>query len=111
MTREISEADWNIISAVAPLAQERFCTRVLDEMQRITSNRSRSARDKYAEIYELVVERDKELGRTFDGLKRSTALLQLTSMRGMGLLMDDEFNRLSQDTRDQVQKILGLPLR
>jgi hypothetical protein len=111
MMRDIAERDWKILRELSPIALERFCDRVIDEMQRIGSTRSRTARDRYAELYELIVERDKELGRTFDDLRRSTALLQLTSIHSMGLLMDDEFNRFSEETRDRVTTILGRPKR
>ena len=53
------------------------------------------------------IRRDKEIAQTFNDLRRSRAFTQIASLKGRGLLTEDEFLRFSQDTRDSVDLLLG----
>ena len=60
--------------------------------------------ERLLELLELV-----EFDRSpFNDLKRSTALHQLTCMRRLELLTDDEFTQFGQETRETVQRWLEL---
>jgi hypothetical protein len=37
MTREINESDWKLLRQFQPLALERFCQRVLAEVEQLTA--------------------------------------------------------------------------
>ncbi|MCX6348187.1 MAG: hypothetical protein NTV79_01605 [Candidatus Aureabacteria bacterium] len=43
--------------------------------------------------------RDEELGRAFNDYRRSTALMQLTNIRSLGLLTDEEVRLFSEETQ------------
>lgn len=60
-------------------------------------------------MYRLVRERDEELAAAFDGLRRSTAVVQLAHMRRLGLVTDEEFAGFGPETRAAVAALLGLP--
>ena len=107
MMREIKESDWKFLRQVHTVALERFCEQILLEIQGVNSDRSKSFHQKYLDTYELIHRRDKEMARTFNGLRRSTALLQLASMKALGLVTGDDFMCFSQETRDAVDLMLG----
>jgi len=105
--REIKESDWKFLRQLRLVALERFSEQVLLEIQSINSDSAKSFHQRYLDIYEVLHRHDKEMVQTFDGLRRSTALFQLASMKNRGLLTGDDFLCFSQETRDAVNLILG----
>jgi hypothetical protein len=77
------------------------------EIERINSDSAKGFHQKYLDIWEVLRRRDKELAQAFDNPRRSTAFIQLASMKGLGLLTEDEFLRFSQETQDAVNLLLG----
>jgi hypothetical protein len=106
MPREIKEADWKVLRRLHPLALERFCQRVLAEIELIEHDDAQSFHQRYLAIFEVVERRDHEMGRIFDNPKRSTALTMLAQMRSKGFLMEDEFSSLSPETRSAIGLLL-----
>jgi hypothetical protein len=107
MTRQIKESDWKIFRQVHAEALERFSERVLLEVERINSDRAKGFHEKYLEIWKVLKRRDKEMSQAFDDLRRSTAWTQIASMKGLGLLTEDELGRFSPETREVVDLMLG----
>jgi hypothetical protein len=107
MMREIKESDWKLLRQLHSEALERFCKQILLEIESINSDRAKSFHRKYLDTYALLQRRDKEIAQTFDDLRRSTAFIHLASMKGRGLLTEDEFLRFSQETREVVDLLLG----
>ena len=107
MSREISEADWKILRQLKPLALERFCQRVLAEVAHLAADTTKSAHERYLAIFELTRDRDKDLARAFNNLRRSTALWQLASMKSQRLLTEAELASFSQETREILQTFIG----
>ncbi|HKC84988.1 MAG TPA: hypothetical protein VKG02_03365, partial [Blastocatellia bacterium] len=83
------------------------CQRVLDDSERLHGDSSHSAHERYIAIYRIFDERDKEVARLFNDLRRSTALLQIAALKGRGLLTEEEFARFSQETQGWVAALLG----
>jgi hypothetical protein len=106
MPREIKESDWKVLRRLHPHALERFCERVLAEIDRVENDNARSFHRRYLDIFEIVQRRDREMGRIFNDLKRSNALAMLTQMRANDLLMEREFSSLSADTRNATGLLL-----
>src|SRR5215217_7055944 len=99
MPREISERDWKLLRELKPIALERFCDRVLAELAGVAGARDKGSHERYLAAFDLIRRRDRDLADTFDGLRRSTALLQLAAMRSRGLVTDEEFARFGAETR------------
>jgi hypothetical protein len=107
MSRSISEPDWKVLRELKPIALDRFCQRVLDEIARVASDASKTSHERYLAVYQLIERRDRELATAFNGLRRSTALLQLMSMQSHGLLTAEEMSRFSAETREVVRALVG----
>jgi hypothetical protein len=105
--RQIKESDWKILRKLHRIALERFCERVLEEIDRIKSDSTKSFHEKYLDIYDVTRRRDKEMARIFDNLRRSVAFEQLALMKGYGLLTEEELSQFSQETRNLVEVLLG----
>lgn len=95
MPEKIKETDWKLLSQLRTVALERFCQRILSEIEHININHAISAHQRYAEIYQIIQRRDKEIAQTFDDHRRSSALHELAAIQFHGLLTPEEFLRFS----------------
>jgi hypothetical protein len=104
---EIKEPDWKVLRRVHPLALERFCERVLAEIDRVSRDGPTSHHARYLQIFRILQQRDQEMARLFDNPRRSHALTMLAQIRSQGLLTESEFSSLSPETRGAIQMLLG----
>src|SRR5580693_9866510 len=104
----IKEPDWKVLRRVHPLALERFCERVLAEIDRVSRDGATSHHARYLQIFRILQQRDREMARLFDNPRRSHALTMLAQIRSQGLLTEDEFSSLSPETRGAIQMLLGV---
>jgi hypothetical protein len=102
----IAEADWRVLRRVHSLALERYCERVLAEIERVTQNSAASPHQRYLDIFKIIERRDREIASIFNDPKRSNALTMLARIRAAGLLTEDEFSGLSPETRSAVELLL-----
>jgi len=86
---------------------ERFCERVLAEIDPMIQVRAQSAHQRYLGIFKIIEQRDREMASIFNDPKRSNALTMLARIRSDGLLAEDEFSSLSQETRSAIELLLG----
>jgi hypothetical protein len=108
MSRDIPESDWKVFREVHAAALERFCRRVLGDIERIMSDEARSFHDRYLEIYKLIKRRDHELAHAFNDVRRSTAIFQLAVICSHGLLTPKEKLRFTPGTREAIESLSGL---
>jgi hypothetical protein len=102
MQHSIQEADWKVLRTVHPLALERYCDRVLREVEQVVQDNSKGTHERYRDLFELIRNRDGEIARLFNDPRRSTALIMLVGLHAEGLLTDDEVSRLTPDTRAAI---------
>jgi len=102
---DIPEADWKVFRRVHAVTLARFCEQVLAEAERLAKEGGRSPHERYRELYTLIKERDKKMGRLFDNPRRSAAVHMLAQLRGEGLLPEEEFSTLTPGTRAAVELV------
>lgn len=107
MLHTIAEADWKVLRRLHTLALERFCERVLVEIDRVMHIRVQNAHQRYLGIFKIIEQRDRDMAIIFNDPKRSNALTMLARIRSEGLLTEDEFSSLSPETRSAIQLLLG----
>ena len=105
MPPDINETDWKVLRH--PLALDRFCGRVLGEVERIMHNGALSHHERHVEIFNLMQRRDGDIARLFDDPKRSRALTMLAHMRSDGVITQEEFSSLSLQARNVVHMLIG----
>jgi hypothetical protein len=62
MMRDIKESDWKRLRDLKSVALERFCDRVLSDLDRARTDATSTSHQRYLAIYRLIEQRDKELG-------------------------------------------------
>ena len=96
---QISEPEWKVFRQLHPITVERFCAKVLAELESIVSDSSKSHHERYGDIYGLMLDRNKEMARAFDDFRRSNAVDQIAMIEALGLLTEEEIGRFSPETR------------
>ena len=105
--RHFKESDWKVLRQLHPIALERFSRRVVDEIQAITSDTSRSAHDRYLEVLELTRRRSREMANTFDDMRRSSAIERLLQIQSHRLLTEDELARFSPEVVESLRSLFA----
>ncbi len=108
MNDRIKESDWKIFKELQPLALQRYCEGIMEEVDQIISVTKRDPHERYIEMYKIVRDRDKKLAHIFDGFSRSRALDQLVMYYGNDLLSEEEVAQLSEETQEKIFATLKL---
>ena len=106
MAGQIPESDWRVLRDLRKIALDRFCQRLLAEVEQIISTTTESHHERFLKIFRLMIERNRDLGHAFDDISRSNALVKLIAIRSHGLLTDEEFSRFKSETREAVDRWL-----
>ena|SRR6266853_3271814 len=102
MPRSIPESDWKLFRQLHSVALDRYCQRLLEDVQRIAGDARRTPHQRYLAIYELIEQKDRDLSRAFDDMRRSTALVQLAIIHSHGVITEEEIMRFTPATRDTI---------
>jgi hypothetical protein len=105
--RDIKESDWRLLRKLQPVALERFCQRVLSEVQSACSAPAQTNHQRYLRVFATVQDRNEEMARAFDDTRRSNAFTRLAVMRSSDLISAEEFSGFSEETRSLVEVLLG----
>jgi hypothetical protein len=108
MPREIKESDWRLFRRLHSVALERFCQRVIEEINQATSNCTGDHQNRYLEVFNLIMDRNEQMARAFDGLRRSNAFILLTNIMESGSLTNEEISEFSPETREAVAAIIEI---
>jgi hypothetical protein len=96
------ERDWKQLRSIQEVALDRYCKRVLGECDAIVRDTTRSAHERYIEMFRLMRDRDRALAGAFDDLRRSTALQRLAAIVQLELLADADLHQFSPETRESA---------
>jgi hypothetical protein len=107
MAYGVPEPDWKVFSELRKVALERFCARVLEEIEAASSDASRSYHERYLTIYQLLQKRDKELALAFNDPRRSGMMIQLVALHMRGLLQPEELARFTPQTRTRIESVVA----
>lgn len=101
----IKESDWKLLRRLQPLAIDRFCQRVLSELQAKCSDTSATTHERYLQIYKLIHDQDNKMAKIFNEVRRSNALDRVLLLKTSGLITDEEFAEFSEELRDFIERL------
>ena len=101
----VPESDWNIFRELRALALERFCKRVLEDLEPLRRDASQSHHQRYLNVYRFLQARDEEIAHAFNDPRRSRMIIQLAAIHAHGLLEPDELGRFSERTRITIESL------
>jgi hypothetical protein len=94
-----------MLRTVSRAALDRYCARVLDECIAVVRGDQGTAHDRYLRLFALLRERDDDLARAFDDLRRSTAMPRLAAMMNLGVVSPEELGQFSAPTRQSAVRL------
>jgi hypothetical protein len=103
--KAIRESGWRRLRDLKPIALERFCSRVLSEVERAGADPTATSHQRYLAVCDLVWKRDKELADISERLSRSSAVGKLVAMHHAGLLTAVEMAGFSEDIRSLLARV------
>lgn len=104
----ISENDWKYLSRLQPIALDRLCQRILQEIQELINATEEGEHHRtYLAIYRQIEQQDQVIADCFNDLGRSLALFRLMHWRRQGLITEEEFASFSAKTRIVVDEWLA----
>lgn len=105
MSQTIPESDRRTFRALREIALERFCKRVLEELEALPQDSSQSYHERYLDVFQLLQKRDEELVYAFNNPRRSTMIARLAAIHAYGLLELHELARFTSVTRDTIESL------
>ena len=101
----IKESDWKALRKLHETALERFCERVLVECRELSADRSVNAHERYLLLFEFLRDRNEDIARAFDDMRRSRAVERLVAMLDLGVVTDEELREFSPEMRREVERL------
>jgi hypothetical protein len=98
MSCDIPERDWKVFRELHKVALGRLCDKILNEARAQMEHPTKSSHEKYLSLFKLIHDRDDDIARGFNDLRRSTALMQIGIIHSMGLFTGEELRRFSPET-------------
>lgn len=105
VAHDVPEADWKVFREIRQDALERFSDRILRQLVAICEDRSRSAHDRYLDVWRILRERDEAMARTFDNPRRSTMYVHLAAMEALDLLAPNDLSRMTSQTQLRIRRL------
>ena len=105
MAIEIKESDWKLFRRLHKIALERFCERVLKEVQATAAKPTDGHHESYLKVFALIRDRDKTIASAFNDPRRSNAFILRANIRHEGLLTAAEVNQFSPEARRAIDVI------
>lgn len=102
MSRDIPERDWKVFRELHKVALGRLCEKILAEAKAEIERADKSPHERYLALYRLLQERDDDVARGFNDLRRSTAMMYIGIIYRMGFITESEVQRFSP----QIQQIV-----
>lgn len=102
----IKESDWKYLRKIKDEILRRHCGAILEYIEMIVQNRHGEEYMSYLQVSRAIRDKDIEISNTHDDLKRSNAIMKICEMRRHLAMTDEEFMKLSEETKDMVNRIL-----
>ena len=105
MATEIKESDWKVFRRLHKIALERFCERVLKEVQAAATEHAEGYHGSYLKVFALIRDRDHTIASAFNDPRRSNAFILLANIIHEGLLTESELDQFSPEARQRIDVI------
>ena len=99
MSEGFPESDWRVFRELRPVWLERYCTQLNQQVIKKLSDSRRSEHERYIDVYRFIQKKDRELGDAFNDFRRSTATRQISIIRTLGVVTEQEVARFSEQTQ------------
>jgi hypothetical protein len=93
------ESDWRVFRELRPVWLERYCAKLNQQVIKKLSDSRRSEHERYIDVYRFIQKKDRDLGDAFNDFRRPTATRQISIIRTLGVVTEQEVARFSEQTQ------------
>ena len=104
MTRSIPEKDWKYLRSIQAELLSNHCRKINERALEILRSEPGSEHEKYLELYRHIEASDVIIADCFNDWRRSNLWLKLPLLRHYNLLMDEHISRLSDESRELLDR-------
>jgi len=108
MSHDIPERDWKKLRALKDSALDVACERIFHRINGVIESRGTESHRYYLKLWKIMREEDEKISLMFDDLKRSTAVFKLAMWRRNGILSDESFSELTEETQNRIETICSI---
>jgi len=108
MSSDIPEKDWKKLRSLKDTAINIACERIFQKISTLIESRGAESHKYYLKLWKVIEEEDKGISLLFDDLKRSTAIFKLAMWKKNGVLSVDDFEELTEKTRQRIESICNI---
>lgn len=99
MSEGFPESDWRVFRELRPVWLERYCAKLNQQVIKKLSDGRQSEHERYFDVYRFIQKKDRDLGDAFNDFRRSTATRQISIIRTLGVVTEQEVARFSEQTQ------------
>jgi hypothetical protein len=96
------ESDWKFLRKLRPVALERLCESALGEVAILLADRELSNHERFLVVFRRIHDRNDDIAKAFDDVRRSTADQRLAAMCALGLVRQNELSQFTEETQRRV---------
>ena len=100
MSGDFPEKDWKVFRELRPVWLQRYCAEVNCQVIRKLSDTKRTEHERYIDVYRFIQKKDRELRDAFNVFRRSSATRQISIIRSLGVVSENEVARFSEQTQN-----------
>ena len=108
MRPDIPEKDWKKLRSLKDSALNVACERIFEKIKILSENRGAESHKYYLKLWKLMRDEDKDISLMFDDLKRSTGIFKLAMWKKNGILSQESFDELTEETQKHIDLILNI---
>lgn len=106
MNGQIRESDWKYWRKLSQVALERFCDETLKEAVRFSKG-GETAHSRYRDLFQYLRRQDRKVADVFDDQRRSNAFIQIAIAVKERIILRDELEGFSEETKARILLMLG----
>jgi hypothetical protein len=106
--QHIPEEDWKFLRTLKDRMLTEACERIFGKIEDILHARTGKEHESYLKLWKVLRHEDKQIAIMFDDLKRSNALMKLSTWRTQDLLSDNDLNGFTEETQRRIEVLRNL---
>jgi len=103
--KDLPESDWKLLRLMKDTLLRRASRTALDRVKGIVIGQDDDPHKIYLALWDTLKTEDSKIGRMFDNMKRSTAILNLAEMIRNELIREDELQGFTEETKERAKEI------
>ena len=109
LNNDIREKDWKLVRDLQGDVLNTACDRIMQKVEALAKSRGSENHKSYNKLWKLMEQEDEQISLMLDDFKRSNAVFKLAMWKKNGLISDEVFDTLTEETREHIRIYNEMP--